>query len=405
MGAATSQAVVTATLVVGAIVLAALPARADAPTPADAPTGSDAVAPAPANAPTGSNADSPASADAPTGSNADAPVVAPTGSNANAPAAAPSDAPAAAPSVAPAAVPSGAPGDAKLDARADAQPRPHGDSCTGISTRGGRFAACFDPGNRLSITAAAADGRSTSAGAIDVGFGIRLRHEITFDDDPDLEWKMSHVLIDGAHDTGSSSFDAIVYSGLYLRHSRDGHIVIPFGVPKKVYLPFDVGALAEVGRFDWRAGSPTATVSVVRVAPLVDFARSQSERAVLAIGPAAHWDIAWDPEMRAVSEHRVAPFSEGLVDLRLESHDGLTIGDARVEAGTAWHSVTGWRPEFRAQASLERTVIAVDDRPVALTLGVQYDTVTGEAVASLGARIVLVTKTDPRVNLTPLASR
>ncbi|HEY1816807.1 MAG TPA: hypothetical protein VGG74_30880 [Kofleriaceae bacterium] len=401
MGAATSQAVVTAALVVGAIALAALPARADSPAPADAPTGSNAAAPA--AAPTGSNAAAPA--DAPTGSNADAPAAAPadapTGSNAAAPAAAPADAPTGSNAAAPAAAPS----DAKLDARADARPRPHGDACTGISTRGGRFAACFDPGNRLSITAAAADGRSTNPGAIDVGFGIRLRHEITFDDDPDLEWKMSHVLVEGAHDTGSSSFDAIVYSGLYLRHSRDGHIVIPFGVPKKVYLPFDVGALAEVGRFDWRAGSPTATVSVVRVAPLFDFARSQNERAVLAIGPAAHWDIAWDPEMHAVSEHRVAPFSEGLVDLRLESHDGLTIGDARVEAGTAWRSDTGWRAEFRAQASLERTVIAVDDRPVALTLGVQYDTVTNEAVASLGARIVLVTKTDPRVNLTPLASR
>ena len=274
------------------------------------------------------------------------------------------------------------------------------DSCTGVTESGARFATCFDPGNRLSLTAAATDGSS-----IDIGFGISLRHEITFDDDPDLEWKMTHVMIDGSHDTLSSGFDAVVYSGLYLRHSRDGHIVLPFGVPKKVYLPFDVGALAEVGRFDWRAGDPTATVSVVRVAPLFDFARTQSHRAVIAIGPAAHWDIAWDPEMRAVTEHRVAPFTEGLLDAHFESHDGLTVADTRVEAGTAWRNDVGWRPELRAEASLERTVIAIDDRPVALTLGVQYDSVRAEAVAAVGARIVLAGKTDPRVNLAPLAGR
>jgi hypothetical protein len=273
------------------------------------------------------------------------------------------------------------------------------DSCTGVNDNGARFATCFDPGNRLSITAA------TDGGDLGLGFGIALRHEITFDDDPDLEWKMSHVLLDGSHDAMSSTFDAIVYSGLYLRHSRDGHIVIPFGVPKKIYLPFDVGALAEVGRIDWQAGAPTATISVVRVAPLFDFARTWSHRAVLAFGPSAHWDVAWDPEMHRIDEYRVSPFTEGLLDLRLESHDGLTIFDSRVEGGTAWRNDTGWKPEIRAQASLERVIIAVDDRPVALTASVQYDSASAETVAAVGARIVLIGKTDPRVNLTPLTGR
>jgi hypothetical protein len=281
-----------------------------------------------------------------------------------------------------------------------AAPRPaRADTCTGVTERGARFATCFDPGNRLSLTVA------TDGERLGVGLGIALRHEITFDDDPDLEWKMSHVLVDGSHDALSSSFDGVIYSGLYLRHSRDGHIVLPLGVPKKIYVPFDVGALAELGRFDWRAGDPAAEVTVVRVAPLLDFARAQSERAVLAIGPSAHWDVAWDPAMRTIAEHRVAPFTEGLVELRLESRDGLTIGRGRVEAGTAWRNDTGWRPELRAEASLERTVIAVDDRPVALTLGVQYDTVRAETVAAVGARIVLAAKTDPRVNVRPLTGR
>lgn len=273
------------------------------------------------------------------------------------------------------------------------------DSCTGVNDKGARFATCFDPGNRLSITAA------TDGGNLGLGFGIALRHEITFDDDPDLEWKMSHVLLDGSHDALSSSFDALVYGGLFLRHSRDGHIVIPIGEPKKVFLPFDIGALAEVGRLDWHVGEPTATVSVVRLAPLVEFARTWSHRAVIAIGPAAHWDVAWDPEMHRVDEYRVAPFSEGLLDLRLESHDGLTVVDGRVEGGTAWRNDTGWKPEIRAQASLERVVIAVDDRPVALTASIEYDSATAETIAAVGARIVLIGKTDPRVNLNRLTGR
>lgn len=272
--------------------------------------------------------------------------------------------------------------------------------CTGITPTGGRFATCFDPGNRLSVTADA-----TATGAIGLGFGIALRHELTFDDDPDLEWKMSHTLLDGTHDALDSTFDAIVYRGLYLRHSRDGHIVLPLGVPKKIYLPFDIGALFELGQVDWRAGDPTATIGVVHVAPLVDFARSRDQRFVLAIGPSAHWNIAFDPDERAVTEHQVAPFTDGLVDLHLESDNGLTVADARVEAGTAWRSDTGWHPELRAQASVERTLIAVNDRPLALTLGVSYDSVRAETIASIGARFVIAGKSDPRVHLAPIASR
>ena len=244
-----------------------------------------------------------------------------------------------------------------------------------------------------------------SGSSIDIGFGIALRHEITFDDDPDLEWKMSHVIIDGSHDTLSSGFDGVVYSGLYLRHSRDGHIVVPFGVPKKIYLPFDVGALAEVGtlrlarRRSDRDGQRRPRRAAVRLRAHAKPARDPRVRPVGALGH------RMGSEMRAVTEHRVAPFTEGLVDLHLESHDGLTIGDARVEAGTAWRNDVGWQPAAARQASLERTVIALDDRPVALTVGIQYDSVRTETVALVGARIVLAGKTDPRVNLAPLAAR
>lgn len=269
----------------------------------------------------------------------------------------------------------------------------HADPCTGETAKGGRFATCFDLGNRLSVT----------AGSNGFGLALALRHEITFDDDPDLEWKMEHVLVEGVHAATDGGFSALVYHGRYVRHARDGHIVIPVGTPKKVFLPFDIGALAEVGRVSWQPMQPTIALGVVRTAPLVDFARARDYHRLLAIGPVAHWDMEVDRGFHGVTQHVVAPFTEGLLNARLESATGITSGELRVEAGTAWRSdLGGWKPEVRAQAWLERIVLAVNDRPIALTASVSYDSARAETLASIGARIVLFDRSDPRVSLDPL---
>jgi hypothetical protein len=54
-----------------------------------------------------------------------------------------------------------------------------------------------------------------------------------------------------------------------------------------------------------------------------------------------------------------------------------------------------------AEATLERIMIAINDRPIALTAGVSYATATDEAIARVGARVVLVHRNDKRVNLKP----
>ena len=271
----------------------------------------------------------------------------------------------------------------------------HADECTGTSRRGERFATCFDLGNRLSVT----------AGSEGLGLTLALRHEITFDDDPDLEWKMEHVLVDSTYAVLDQRFTGTFYRGRFLRHARDGHIVIPLGTPKKVFLPFDIGALFEVGRLDWQPMQPTFAIGVVRVAPLVDFARSRSYRRVFSIGPSMHWDMNVDRSFQAVTEQTVAPFTEGLATVRLESGDGLYVAELRAEAGTAWHSDRGWHPEARAEATFEKIVLAINDRPIALTAGIQYDSVRDETLARLGARFVVFDRTDPRVSLHPLRAR
>jgi hypothetical protein len=102
---------------------------------------------------------------------------------------------------------------------------------------------------------------------------------------------------------------------------------------------------------------------------------------------------------RAVTEHFVAPFSAAMANLHFESSTGRLVGDLNAEAGMVWSNLNGWRPAARAEASLERIMLAVNDRPISLVLGVRYDSEAAETIARVGARIVLFDRRDPRVSL------
>jgi len=263
----------------------------------------------------------------------------------------------------------------------------HAESCTGTSPAG-KFVLCFDPGNRLSVTAGS-DGFGTS---------VAMRHVIHFDDEPDLVWKLEHTLLDATHAGFEDRFSGVVYRGWFMRHARDGHIVIPLGTPKKVFLPFDIGAFAEVGSVVWR-DQPTTRIGVIKTAGLVDFSRTRTFRRRIAFGPSARWDVDVMQQPRSITEHFVSPFTTGMANLHLESTNGRLVGDVRAEAGMVWSSKSGWEPGARAEATLERIVLAINDRPISLVLGARYETDTGEAMARVGARIVLFDRRDPRVSM------
>ena len=254
--------------------------------------------------------------------------------------------------------------------------------CTGVTASGDRFPTCFDIGNRLTIT----------AGSEGFGGGIALRHIIHFDDEPDLVWKMQHALLEAQHAAIAHEFTATFYRGYFVRHARDGHIV--FG-ESKLFLPFDIGALVELGTLRW-TDDMTAHLGVVKTAALVDVARSRDFHTRFAVGPVASWsvDLARDPV--AVTEHVVAPFSSGLANVHVESSDGLYAADLRVEAGAAWHTGGAWRRDLIAQASLERILLAINDHPIALTLTGRYESLTHEGTAGVGVRIAIFDARDPR---------
>jgi hypothetical protein len=261
------------------------------------------------------------------------------------------------------------------------------ESCTKIKA-GTRYPVCFDPGNRLSVT----------AGSDGFGGALSLRQVIHFEDDPDLQWKLEHQISEVVSAGGAIGVTGVLYRGRFLRHTRDGHLVLPFGTPKKVFLPFDIGGLIEAGRLHRRVDG-SYELGFVKTAALIDLWRSRDFKKRFALGPVARWEVAITSEPAIVlGHHVVAPFSAGIANLHAESRNGLTVADLTVEAGTAWTTDGGWRPDARAEASLERIVLAVNDRPIAVIVGARYASATDEAIASIGARVVLFQGADPRVS-------
>jgi hypothetical protein len=263
------------------------------------------------------------------------------------------------------------------EARADDRPCRAGPA-------GDPFAVCFDPGNRLVLQLG---GDTGSTGGF-VGAGASARGYMTTDD-PTIYWWHEHdigeTVYDGEHVRGA------VYRGRYLRHSRDGHIVLPTSPPRKLFLPFDIGAEADVGTFDARTDAPLVDLGVLRTALLFEVTRSGDYRRRLTFGVAGRWDVVADLRdgSIAVPESFVAPFSLGVAALHLESKDGLVVFDTSVEAGPRWSSVADWGHLVRAQASFERVLIALDDHPLSLWAQAGWEDPGRGAWALAGARFVL----------------
>jgi hypothetical protein len=230
-----------------------------------------------------------------------------------------------------------------------------------MSHRGESFPVCFDPGNRLRLDVTGdADGSG-------VGFGgaIQLRHTVLVDD-PDVSWRFEHRMADVR--IAGRSLRATAYAGRTVRHSSDGHVVLPFGRPRKLFLPFDIGAEAEVGTVRGQTSGGDLRVNAVRTVALVELSRADHFRRRLAIGAAARWDLQVDSASRSAREHAVAPFSLAAVDLRAESRSGLTSAGVRAEAGGVWSTAGGWRRWLGAEAEIERVFISVQDRPLSIFL-------------------------------------
>ncbi len=248
-----------------------------------------------------------------------------------------------------------------------------------VEHRHGPYPVCFDPGNRLRLDA-------TTDG---LGGAVQLRHVIP-GDEPDVTWRLEHDLLDVR--ATRELVRATAYAGRYVRHSSDGHVVLPFGRPRKLFLPFDVGAEAKVGSLIATSSGDTLLIAAVRTAALIQLSRADHFRHRIAIGPAARWDVVVDRDSRSAREHAVAPFSLAALDLRFESRNGLTLLGVRAEAGGVWSTEAGWRRRLGAEAESERVVLAVQDRPLTNFVSGEYEPTDESRSGLVGLRIAPVVR-------------
>lgn len=238
-------------------------------------------------------------------------------------------------------------------------------------------------GNRLFI----------SGGTTGFGGGIRLRHAMKFDDEPDLTWKLEHQLLEGSALGLHHELAGSIYRGRFLRHARDGHLVLPLGLPKKIFLPFDIGAEAAAGTFERDQGDSDLDIGMVRVAGLLDWSRTPTFRRRLAIGVLGRWDMKVDPDEPRILENRVTPMSGLTATAGLESANGLTLGSISVEGAREWSTIDGWQWAARASINAERTLIAINDRPLSIQLEAAARLPDAELTFGVNARFALLAKT------------
>lgn len=248
-----------------------------------------------------------------------------------------------------------------------------GEPCLATDALGRTFAACFDPGNRLELSAAGAGGgrEPLAGGALELAAAYRWRRDVRAPDGR-LEWMLDQAFVDGRVLFAGGAGDpravrGTVWRGTFLRHRQEPFLFVPGPRPRRLPFPFDIGLLVEVGGADWDAARPRdVRVLPLRSALLLDLAGHGVLRR-LAFGPEVAWGVHVRDSGGAV--HQIVPFTAGVVDARAESANGLTALSVTVHAGSLVAVPGGAEAFVEGRLELERTVAAVNDRPVALFVG------------------------------------
>lgn len=251
------------------------------------------------------------------------------------------------------------------------------DPCKRIDQRGATFATCFDPGNRLYLS-----GSNDGLGA-----GIQVRSLIATDE-PGTAWRLEHAFLRATSTT--ARYRGAAYEGRFLRHSREGYLLLPTNPPSRLPVPFDVGLEASVGRIEGAWSEAQIRVNAVRGALLADFARSETFRRRASIGAVARWDIVADRREKKLTEQIVAPFTIAALGLYAESQDGLTLASLQGEAGYARSGPQGWSRRLAAEVTLERIVMSFNDLPLSVYASGRYDNPGNGLRGEIGLRFALV---------------
>lgn len=264
-----------------------------------------------------------------------------------------------------------------------------------VSKEGRRFRIQFDPESRIRLGVAGAMSRTTDSrlgSSVELQSSISFRRRRAWGEGPiRVEWQIDHRFLTGwvaptVRPFGDiPAFDVTFYSNSAHRHDLAPKIVLPSSPPASIPFPFDVGIDSEFGRVTVtraapvgvRDGKPVAfmRVGVARATAFVDPLRSNHPGRSIEIGIGVRYDMdlfgaqtgsgASDSLVQPRIVHRIAPGTAGSLRLRYESLDGLWVWDTRGEVVPHWSSERRWAVGAMAQMRLERTLIAINDQPIA----------------------------------------
>jgi hypothetical protein len=263
-----------------------------------------------------------------------------------------------------------------------------------ISPEGHPFRVRFDPASRIRLgvggsAARAADGRISPTLELAAGIGYRSLHA-SGKDPVRVVWQVDQRFVSGwvaplvRPFGGAPALDAALYGLAAHRHDDSPRIVLPSSPPIGVPFPFDVGVEGEVGRV-WvpralpqaagRPEVPFVRVGVVRATGFVDPWRSGVPGRSLEIGAGVRYDLdmhgspaSGNARARLVPArvvHRVAPMTAASVRFRYQTQNGLLALDVRGDVIPHWTSEGKWAVAGMGHAHLERTLLAVNDQPIA----------------------------------------
>jgi hypothetical protein len=277
-----------------------------------------------------------------------------------------------------------------------AEPAPEdGGSDYLTSSEGRRFRVRFDPASRIWFGISAAMGRRSDrpvAFLPEVGAGLSYRSVYKSGIGTDqVIWQIDQRVLAGwawplsRPVENVPALDMTLYAASLLRHDEAPSIVLPLSPPVSVPFPFDVGLEAEVGRVfvpsylpvSLAGGAPVPMVhiGVVRAAALIDPWRSGEPGRSFEIGAGVRYDLdAYaEPTLKTPKVvHRVAPMTAASLRFRFQTEDGLTGVDCRGDVIPHWTSESTWKLSALSAVHLERTLIAINDQPIAAVLDGDY---------------------------------
>ncbi len=246
----------------------------------------------------------------------------------------------------------------------------------------------FDPVSRVWVGGGPAltrDHDRTLAVTPEFNLGLSYRSLFVSGRGPDrVVWQVDHRILNGwarpfRRDAGGiPSLDATLYRASLLRHDQSPAVVLPFSPPLSLPFPFDIGFETEIGRVQaptfqplspgTGARLPTLRVGVIQAAFLVDPWRTGRTGQSVEVGIGARYDMEFygAPTLdQGRVLHRVAPMTAGSLRFRYQSDDGISLVDCRADVIPHWTSENNWKVMVLSALRYERTLMAINDQPIA----------------------------------------